>query len=64
MRKRLLIPLAFVIALGGYGLVQTARLEALLPQECEDEICNSSGGCRYLENACCIEDPCDVCVCW
>ena len=57
MRKRLLIPLAIVVALGGYGLVP------MTPQECEDQLCTSSGGCREMEWACCETDPCEVCIC-
>ncbi len=61
MRKRLVIPLILVVALGLWGGVRSATAA---PDPCPGEICKPEGGCRTLANACCVHDPCETCVCF
>jgi len=64
VRKRMLIPVALAIALGGFALANTDRVDGRqMPTDCDNEICKTEGGCREMENAMCEEDPCRVVIC-
>ena len=68
----------FVLAHGSCNSSKSDRLAALphlrrwhernasglYELECPDELCKPEGGCRPMDNAACVHNPCELWVCW